>query len=471
MKVMSFSRREFLSLAAGAALAGVAGLGAPRLAQGAEGYKALVCIFLNGGNDAWNSVAPVSETEFSAYAKARGLGESWGLALEKNQFLAMGRRDSGRIAGAYGMHPSLANCHSLYEAGELAVVSGLGPLVKPTTKLLYEESIRLAMNGLPASHPLPSGLFGHNTQATQWHCLNGDGSSPTGWAGRILDELESTTSLQQLPASVSTNGRPALMVGNRNIPYVIDPNGIQRFEGITEGQLSSSRRIAFERIMRQTTENNGRTLYERGFAQVQASALENALRFQQALSSAPSFAGLPEGQGDGLATQLRTVAKIISARNDFDVARQIFFVEDIGFDTHDKQNTKQPQLLSELDAAVGGFASALKTMGVWDQVVTFTQSDFGRTLTSNGDGSDHAWSGLQLVMGGATRGGDIYGTYPILELGRDNEIGGGIFIPDISVDQYAATIARWFGVADRNLDTICPHLANFSERDLGFLDS
>lgn len=324
------------------------------------------------------------------------------------------------------------------------------------------------MNGLATPHPLPAGLFGHNTQANQWNSLNGAAALPTGWGGRALDKLTALTASQSLPPGLSTNGRAALLVGSQSIPYAIDPNGIQRFEGITEGQFSSARADAYRRLMAATLKDSGRTLYEKGFAQVQASALENAVRFQTALDSAPSFPGLPEGPGDGLTTQLRTVAKLIAARDLFNVRRQIFFVEDIGFDLHDRQMEKQPALLSELDSALAGFADALKSLGVWDQVVTFTQSDFGRTLTSNGDGSDHGWSGLQIVLGGATAGG-LHGAYPILELGQPREIGNGVFIPSFSADQYAATLGRWFGVDPSHLGGVCPHLPNFSTADLGFL--
>ena len=470
MKVLNLSRRDFLRFSASAAVTGAtASLSLPHQSHAAGDYKALVCIFLNGGNDAWNTLTPISGAEYSAYATARGLGESWGLALERNQLQPIEKGAVGNLPGEYGLHPSLTHCHQLYQSGDLALVSSLGPLVEPITKAQYEESINLTMNGLPAPYQLPSGLMGHNTQTAQWHCLNGTGTLPSGWAGRALDNLQGMTAAQRLPASVSTNGRPALMVGNQNIPYVIDPNGIQRFEGITEGNFAPIRRAAYERMMAETLAGQDRSLYEKGFAQVQASALENALKFQQALARAPSFEGLPEGSGDGLQTQLRTVAKIISAREDFAVSRQVFFVEDIGFDLHDKHLEQHASLLSNLDQALKGFSDALKTMGVWDQVVTFTQSDFGRTLTSNGDGSDHAWSGLQFVLGGATHGGQIYGSYPILELGQANEVGGGIFIPDVSVDQYAATLARWFGASEADLPTICPNLANFSQPRLEFL--
>ena len=465
-----FNRRQFIQQAS-AAFAATAPPGFSLSSQASVGsdYKALVCVFLNGGNDAWNTVAPISTAEYAAYASARGHGETWGLALDQSQFLSIDKGSKLQAEGNYGMHPSLTACHSLYQQGDLAIVSGVGPLVKPTTTEQYRAAVGIIEDPSNSNHPLPSSLFGHNTQSNQWHTLNGTQNRPYGWAGRALDALHPQLTNQGLPAGISTQGRPNLLTGEFSIPYAIDPNGIQRFEGLTEGTFHTARAAAYRRMMAATLESDTASLYQKGFAQVQASALENALKFQQALDRAPSFVSLPDGNGDGLATQLRTVAKIISAHEDFSVNRQIFFVEDTGFDTHGEQMSTQPKLLAELDNALGGFADALKSMGMWDKVVTFTQSDFGRTLTSNGDGSDHGWSGLQLVLGGAVQGGQMVGSYPTLELGTSNEIGNGNFIPDISADQYAATLANWFGVPDSALDGVCPHLANFSERHLGFL--
>lgn len=470
MSGSKMNRRRFIQQASAMLTAAATpGFSLSSQASVASDYKALVCVFLNGGNDAWNTVTPVSSSEYSAYASARGHGETWGLALDQSQFLSIDKGNQVLADGSYGMHPSLTSCHSLYQEGDLAVVTGIGPLVKPTSLAQYRAASGITDDPANSAHPLPSLLFGHNTQSNQWHTLNGTQNRPYGWAGRALDALRSQLPNQGLPAGISTQGRPNLLTGEFSIPYAIDPNGIQRFEGLTEGTFHKKRAAAYRRMMATTLASDTATLYQKGFAQVQASALENALKFQQALDRAPSFISLPDGNGDGLATQLRTVAKIISARNDFNVNRQIFFVEDIGFDLHDQQMTKQPKLLAELDKALGGFAEALKSMGVWDKVVTFTQSDFGRTLTSNGDGSDHGWSGLQFVLGGAVQGGQMIGSYPILELDTNNEIGNGNFIPDISVDQYAATLVNWFGVPDSALDQVCPHLPNFSQRHLGFL--
>lgn len=467
---MPLTRRHFLRQTSTAFAAGaMPALVSSSKVAAASDYKALVCVFLNGGNDAWNTVAPVSSPEYSAYASARGLGESWGLALEKVQFQPFDKGGRVEAEGNYGMHPGLKACHTLYEEGDLAIVSGIGPLVKPTTKAQYLASSGLGENSLNMNHPLPSQLFGHNTQVNQWHTLNGAQNRPHGWAGRALDALQYNLMNQMLPASISTNGRPQLLVGSANIPYVLDANGIQRFFGLTEGRYHQARAESYRRIMSAKLADGNASIYAKAFAQVQASALENALKFQRALDNAPEFKTFPNADQAGLASQLRTVAKIISARDSFNVNRQIFFVEDIGFDLHDHQMRDQPRLLSTLDAALGGFSEALKSMGVWDNVVTFTQSDFGRTLTSNGDGSDHGWSGLQFVVGGAVSGGEMVGTYPILELDREDEIGNGIFIPDISVDQYAATLSHWFGVPDPELDKVCPQLANFVDRDLGFL--
>ena len=170
-----------------------------------------------------------------------------------------------------------------------------------------------------------------------------------------------------------------------------------------------------------------------------------------------------------LGLQLQTVARLIAVRDQLAMQRQVFFVAAGGFDSHDNQNEDQPGLLGGISDAVAAFYAATAELGVAEQVTTFTQSDFGRTLTSNGDGTDHAWGGNQLVVGGSVQGGDLYGRYPLLEIGGDEDVGGGRIIPSTSADQYAATLARWFGIPDADLDIVAPHIGNFALRDLGFL--
>lgn len=464
----TINRRSFIKRASATfAATAVPGLSFASQASDSSQYKALVCVYLSGGNDAWNTITPTSDPEYRAYAQSRGFGETWGLAIDKGSLLAIDKGDSIVAEGRYGMHPNLSQCHKLYQDGDLAVVSGVGPLVKPTTVDQY----RSALSTNNKSHPLPSGLFGHNTQVNQWNCLNGTVSRPYGWAGRALDALYPLTQGQKLPVAMSTSGQSQFLTGVRNIPFGVDPNGLQEFEGLTRGRFHSERAAAYRRLMSSTLSTNAKTIYHKGFAEMQLRALENAREIRKVIESAPNFNYLHDGttlnRGQELASQLSTVAKLISARDTYECKRQVFMVIANGYDTHDNQMSTQPTVLATLDRALDGFARALKSMGVWDDVVTFTQSDFGRTLTSNGDGSDHGWSGLQLVLGGAVNGGRMVGSYPTLELGGPGEVGKGNFIPDVSADQYAATLATWFGVSDRDLDVVCPHLKNFSKRDIG----
>ncbi len=212
-------------------------------------------------------------------------------------------------------------------------------------------------------------------------------------------------------------------------------------------------------------------MYQRGFAAVQRRAVQYADQVNTALSGAASFTALPEGTLSPLATQLRTVAKMIRQRSALSMSRQIFFVSTGGFDSHDNQNTDQPGLLGNISSSLKAFYDAMVEIGMQNYVTAFTHSDFGRTLTSNGDGSDHAWGGVQLVVGGGVLGQRMYGQYPLLQVGTSNplDVGGGRFIPTTSADQYAATLARWFGVSDTQLVQVAPNINNFTNRDLGFL--
>jgi uncharacterized protein (DUF1501 family) len=240
-------------------------------------------------------------------------------------------------------------------------------------------------------------------------------------------------------------------------------NGPIRFLGFGDSGVELERRLAFEQIIQAEYSS----IYERAFAEVQQRALANAEKVTEAINRAPDLvATFPDSQ---LGNRLRTVARLIAVREDLSMQRQIFFVASGGFDSHDNQVQNQPGLIGGISDAIAAFHSATVELGISSQVTTFTQSDFGRTLTSNGDGSDHAWGGNQLVVGGMVLGRRLYGTYPLLEIGGNDDVGGGRMIPTTSADQYAATLARWIGVADADLDAVAPNLANFAARDLGFL--
>jgi uncharacterized protein (DUF1501 family) len=443
-------RRDFLRFA-GTSAAGLL-LARPRSAVGQmiggsgpfNDYRALVCLFLFGGNDSFNMLVPRSAAEHNAYFTTRG---NLGIALD--QLLAINPLTSD--GAQYGVHPSMPGLRELFEQGSAVFVANVGPLLAPTTKAQYEAH----------SVPLPPQLFSHNDQQDQWHGLRGQTLVDTGWAGRMADLIRVNVANQQLATNVSLNGNTLFMSGDDTVSYSMGTTGPLEFSGFTG--LGGEQRRAFERII---GANYG-SIYARGFAEVQRRAVEAADRVTTAIAGAPPittpFPASPLGQ------QLQTVARMIAVRNQLAMQRQVFFVATGGFDSHDDQNQNQPGLLANVSACLAAFYAATAELGVAQSVTTFTQSDFGRTLTSNGDGTDHAWGGVQVVVGQSVRGRRIFGRYPSLALNGPDDVGGGRMIPSVSADQYAATLARWFGISDADLGGVAPHLGNFVERDLGFM--
>ena len=409
-------------------------------------YKALVCVFMFGGNDSFNMVVPRSGAEYNVYAASRQ-----NLAIDQNVLLAINPLTSD--GAQYGLHPSMGGLQSLFESGRLAVVSNVGPLLEPVTK----EQI------FSGSVALPPQLFSHNDQQDQWHSLKGNLQSKTGWAGRVADLIRTNVSAQQMATNASLFGNSLFQSADETIAYVMGPDGPVRFEGFAEAGILLEQRRAFEHVINASYGS----IYERGFAEIQQRAVAASDLVGDAIAGAPTlntpFPVSPLGD------QLRTVAQLIAARDQLQMQRQIFFVAAGGFDSHDNQNQDQPGLLGGISEAMSAFYDATVEIGAADLVTTFTQSDFGRTLTSNGDGSDHAWGGNQLVMGDAVRGRDMYGRFPTLEIDGPDDVTGGRMIPTTSSDQYAATLARWFGIPDQELDIVAPSIDNFAVRDLGFL--
>jgi uncharacterized protein (DUF1501 family) len=276
----------------------------------------------------------------------------------------------------------------------------------------------------------------------------------------MADLIRSNVAGQQMATNASLFGSNTFQAADETVAYVMGPGGPQPFEG-----FSPEQRAAFLRIV----DAQHDSIYERGFAAVQRRAIDAADTVTAAINSPEAQAittVFPQGQ---LGTQLQTVAKLIASREQLQMQRQIFFVATGGFDSHDDQNQNQPGLLANISESMAAFHAATVELELANDVTTFTQSDFGRTLTSNGDGTDHAWGGNQIVVGGAVNGKDIYGTYPVLQIGGADDVGGGRMIPTTSADQYAATLSRWFGIPDVDLDIVAPHIDNFAQRDLGFM--
>lgn len=448
----ALNRREFLRRSGAAAvLAATPGLAYSQVIGSAADftdYRALVCVFLHGGNDSYNMLVPNTSAEYAAYAASRQ-----NLALLQEDLLPITPASTG--TADFGLHPSMGGIQGLFQSGNAALVTNVGPLVEPTTKDQYFNK----------SVTLPPQLFSHNDQQDQWASLRGNVPSKTGWAGRMADLIRESVAGQQMATNASLNGSNLFQSADETVAYVMGPNGPLQFEGFstTPGDLLNEQRLAFNRIV----DAEYGSIYERGFAAVQRRAIDAADTVTTAIDNAPAFNTVfPVSQ---LGTQLQTVAQLIAAREELQMQRQVFFVGAGGFDSHDNQNEDQPGLLGGISEAISAFHAATVELNIADSVTTFTQSDFGRTLTSNGDGTDHAWAGNQLVVGGAVNGGDLYGSYPVLEIGGPEDVGGGRIIPSTSADQYAATLARWFGIPELDLDVVAPNLANFGQRDLGFM--
>jgi uncharacterized protein (DUF1501 family) len=454
MKLLN--RRDFLrTSAAAAAFAATPGLAYSQVVGGAgpfDDYRALVCVFLFGGNDSFNMLVPNTQAEYDAYAASRQ-----NLAIPRTELLSITPVSVG--TPDFGVHPSMTGIKSLFESGDAAFVTNVGPLVEPTTKDDY----------FSGSVTLPPQLFSHNDQQDQWTSLRGNVQSKTGWAGRMADLIRSAVTEQQMATNASLFGANLFQSADETVAYVMGPEGPLPFLGFSQDTNDPDQaffveqRRAFQRVLEAQYES----IYERGFADVQRRAIDAADVVTAAIESGPVIgAEFPQSQ---LGTQLQTVARLIAVRDRLQMKRQVFFVATGGFDTHDNQLNDQPGLLGGISDAIAAFHAATVELGVANNVTAFTQSDFGRTLTSNGDGTDHAWGGNQVVVGGAVNGGDLYGSYPLLAIDGPEDVSGGRMIPSTSADQYAATLARWFGIPDIDLDVVAPNLANFAQRDLGFM--
>lgn len=448
----TLNRRDFLRTSGAAALlAATPGLAYSQVVGGGGSftdYRALVCVFLFGGNDSFNMLVPNTSAEYSAYAASRQ-----NLALLQSDLLPISPASSG--GPDYGLHPAMGGIHGLFQSGNAAFITNVGPLVEETTKDQF----------LNRSVALPPQLFSHNDQQDQWTSLRGNEQSKTGWAGRMADLIRDGVAGQQMATNASLFGSNLFQSADETVAYVMGPDGPVQFQGFSTvpGDILNEQRLAFGRVV----DAQYGSIYERGFADVQRRAIDAAETVSAAIANAPTINTVfPESQ---LSTQLQTVARLIAVRDELQMQRQIFFVAAGGFDSHDDQNLNQPGLLGGISDAIAAFHTATVELNIDNSVTTFTQSDFGRTLTSNGDGTDHAWGGNQFVVGGAVNGGDLYGNYPLLQIGGPEDVGGGRMIPSTSADQYAATLARWFGIEETDLNVVAPNLANFAQRDLGFM--
>jgi uncharacterized protein (DUF1501 family) len=410
-------------------------------------YRALVCIFLFGGNDGNNMIVPLDTAGYDNYAKIRQ-----NLALASSSLLPITTKSNQ----LYGLHGDLPDLQTLFNSGQLAVLANVGTLVQPTTRATYQGQ----------QVTVPINLFSHSDQQGQWQSdlLTAPGS--TGWAGRTAD-IVSTMNPSSFPTFLSVAGNSLMGTGSTTFPATVVPGGMLGLVGFDSSASSQARMLGLQNLLTLDTGvaliQSGDTITNRG--------LTDAGLLSKALAGAPPLKTMFPTTTIG--AQLQQVANVINVRTALGMVRQIFFCSLGGFDTHSAQITDQAALFRQLSPAMSAFFDATQEMGVSDAVVTFTESDFGRTLQPDSTaGTDHAWGNHQLIMGDAVKGGDLYGTFPVLALGGPDDTDvRGRWIPSSSLDQYGATLASWFGLSDAQLYTVFPNLNNFTSKgiNLGFV--
>jgi uncharacterized protein (DUF1501 family) len=449
------NKRQFIKT--GAALGLGSGLAAftqlSALAQATTGtdYRALVCLFMFGGNDSNNLLIPYEPADHSRYAAARS-----NLALQRDTLLPISPSNTGGVR--YALHPSMTGMAGLFNGTtavpvpKAALVANAGPLLVPTSKAQWEAR----------SVPLPDNLFSHSDQQSQWQAALYE--RPTnGWGGRLTERLVSDTNINRGYSVLSVTGGNLWETGDRSLSaYKVSANGKFGFD-FYQPTGTDPLSIAITETLADTHQH----LFEQGFVDVMGRSIEVQRVLSQALEGSTLTTVFPD---TGLGNQLRMVARLIAARDKLGLKKQCFFCSIGGFDTHgEDQLTRQSELLGEISAAVTAFYAATVELSVANNVTTFTASDFGRTFTSNGRGSDHGWGAHHLVVGGAVQGGKLFGQFPNQTVrGPDDSGGQGNWIPTTSTEAYAATLGRWFGADDAVLAQVFPRLQYFNG-NVGFL--
>lgn len=410
-------------------------------------YKALVCILLAGGNDSFNMLVPSSGSAYTEYSQTRT-----NLALAQNSLLPI--TPNTYNVQELGIHPAMTEVQQLFNQNKLSFISNVGTLVQPTTKTQY-------LNG---SVSLPLGLYSHADQIQQWQTSIPHARSATGWGGRLADIMQSMNSNQNISMNVSLSGKNVFQAGNQTAEYTIKSTGTGSIgiDGFTGTSLYDQvRRTAVNSLLEQQ--------YQDVFKQSYAEVISTANNSHQTFSAAIGQVNLSTVfSATELSQSLQMVAKTIAARENLGMSRQTFFVTFDGWDHHDEVLNAQQNMLSTVSKALNEFNAAMEELQVTNDVTTFTVSDFGRTLASNGNGTDHAWGGNVMVMGGSVNGGDVFGTYPSLALNSDLNVEDvGVLLPTLSTDEYFAELAQWYGVANSDLSTILPNIGRFYSTSSG----
>ena len=449
------SRRNFLGQASCAAIGSttllstilsmgvansLAGMNVPSYTAGGD-YKAMVCILLAGGNDSFNMLVPRNGSNYTEYANARS-----NLALPQGDLLPLNYTDTN--GKQFGLHPSMPEVQTLFNTNKLAFVSNVGTLVEPTTKNQY-------ING---STQVPVGLLSHADQIQQWQTSLPQTRSSKGWGGRMADILKAGNGNQNISMNISLSGTNIFQVGNQTAEYAIRASasgsvGIGTYTGTSA--LDMVLKNGAESLLAQQYQDIFKSTFTNKINDSQANHLEFSAAINQAPSLSTAFSDNP------ISANMELIAKTIAVRDVLNVKRQTFFITFGGWDHHDEVLNNQVAMLSVVSKALSEFQTAMEELNLSDCVTTFTASDFGRTLTSNGNGSDHAWGGNVMAMGGSVNGGQIFGEYPSLALGGNDDVGGAIMLPKISTDEYFAELSKWFGVSNGDLSYVLPNVGNF----------
>jgi len=485
-KIKDLSRRRFMGQISCAgmgymtlmnSLINFKAINAAAISNSAVGdYKAIVCILQAGGNDSFNTLIPI--TDHAEYAVTRS-----NLAIPLNDPVApsiipLPGTHNGKL---YGVHPSLSGVRDLYDSGKLSFISNIGTLMNPITKAEY----------VAKSKTVPVGLFSHSDQIQQWQTAIMAQRTATGWAGKIADLVGDQNNNQNISMNVTLSGTNILQSGNDTVEYAINSQGSIGIDGYDPSSgwiFSQLRTAAIDNMLSQ----NYQDIFKKTYINTIASSKSAHEEFSEAIGKYTEFeaGGAHENIFDinnSLSQQFKMIARTIAASTDeanngsmsasdvLDFKRQIFFVNFGGWDHHDDLLYNQIGMLGVLGDALKEFNAGLQAIGMEDQVLTMTTSEFGRTLTSNGDGSDHAWGGNVMVMGGNNliNGSQIFGTYPSLALNGPNELGNGVLLPTTATDCYFAEVAKWYGVSDPDLNVIFPRLNQFyahsSPNPIGFI--
>lgn len=442
------SRRRFLKRTGLAALAvsPLGSMGRLALAGPGDDYKALVCVLLAGGADSFNMLVPFDPPRYDDYARLRS-----DLALPRETLLPLtGTGSDGR---AFALHPGLAEVRALYDSGQLAFVANVGTLAEPTDRAGYDAgTVRL-----------PLGLFSHSDQIAQWQTSVPDRRIATGFGGRVGDVLRPGLAAMPVSMNISLSGSNVFQTGATVQGYAIDAqDGVREIGGYGDGSGGSA---VFTDALDALLAADYDDAFRRTYAARLRNAIDSGAAFKNALAQGATIG--TEFSAGPFSQSLRQIARVIAARDPLGASRQTFFVTFGGWDHHDDVLDQQAEMLPVVSRGLAEFQAALNELGVFDCVTTFTISDFGRTLTSNGKGSDHGWGGHNLVMGGAVRGATVHGEYPELTPDNPLDVGRGRYIPTTSVDEFYADLALWFGVAPEDLDRVLPNIRRFYAPESG----